>query len=190
MWCSDAVAICIADPAISNAPRIVKAPFRILDSVSGHSAEATASRVVRRVSREIMSENGLASYAGGARPSRFGMVTACLLIVLSAIPAADLYSAPLSRRAVRAMISFARNQTARRKWYEMEGRGPLESRSEPKTARTGAAAKTQRLIHHPRALPISAVFGLRYVHTLVRKWAASGAYDWQVPEVGMRPVEW
>jgi hypothetical protein len=179
------VAICIADPAISNAPRIVKTPFRILDSVSGHSAEATASRVVRRVSREIMSENGLASYAGGARPSRFGMVTACLLIVLSAIPAADLYSAPLSRRAVRAMISNRTHEVVRN-----GGQGPLESRSEPKTARTGAAAKTQRLIHHPRALPISAVFGLRYVHTLVRKWAASGAYDWQVPEVGMRPVEW
>jgi hypothetical protein len=52
----------------------------------------------------------------------------------------------------------------------MEGRGPLESSSEPKTARTGAAV-VQRLIHHPRALPISAVFRLRYVHTLVRKWA-------------------
>ena len=48
----------------------------------------------------------------------------------------------------------------------------------------------QRLIHPPRALPISAVFGLRYVHMLVRKWAASGAYGYEVPEVGTRPIEW
>jgi hypothetical protein len=32
----------------------------------------------------------------------------------------------------------------------------------------------QRLIHHHDALPISAVFRLRYVHHLMRKWAAGG----------------
>jgi len=35
----------------------------------------------------------------------------------------------------------------------------------------------QPLIYHPNALPISAAFGLRYVHTLMRRWAASGMYD-------------
>jgi rare lipoprotein A len=34
--------------------------------------------------------------------------------------------------------------------------------------------KIKPLIYYADALPISAVFGLRYVHTLVRKWAASG----------------
>jgi hypothetical protein len=29
------------------------------------------------------------------------------------------------------------------------------------------------LIHHPGALPISAAFRLRYLHSLVRRWAAS-----------------
>jgi hypothetical protein len=32
----------------------------------------------------------------------------------------------------------------------------------------------QPIIHHISALPISAAFRLRYVHTLLRKWAASG----------------
>jgi hypothetical protein len=32
----------------------------------------------------------------------------------------------------------------------------------------------QPLIHHAHALPISAVFTLRYVDTLVRMWAAPG----------------
>jgi hypothetical protein len=48
----------------------------------------------------------------------------------------------------------------------------------------------QPLIHHDNALPISAVFALRYVHTLVRKWAASGMDSRRVPKIGMRPVEW
>jgi len=30
------------------------------------------------------------------------------------------------------------------------------------------------LVYHPVTLPISAAFGLRYVHSLMRKWAASG----------------
>ena len=37
--------------------------------------------------------------------------------------------------------------------------------------------RKQPLIHHPGALPISAVFHLRYVHTLMQKWAASGMHD-------------
>jgi hypothetical protein len=41
--------------------------------------------------------------------------------------------------------------------------------------------KKQPLIYHPGALPISAVFRLRYVHTLMRKWAASETYDRHVP---------
>jgi hypothetical protein len=49
------------------------------------------------------------------------------------------------------------------------------------TAINRRPAKKQPLIHHPAALPISAVFGLRYVHTLVRKWAASGTHDRLVP---------
>ena len=43
------------------------------------------------------------------------------------------------------------------------------------------AAEKQPLIYHPAALPISAVFGLRYVHKLVRKWAASATHDRLVP---------
>ena len=48
----------------------------------------------------------------------------------------------------------------------------------------------QPLIHHHNALPIFAAFGLRYVHILVRKWAALGTCGGRAPEVGMRPVEW
>jgi hypothetical protein len=39
----------------------------------------------------------------------------------------------------------------------------------------------QPLIHHAHALPISAVFTLRYVDTLVRMWAAPGMYDRRMP---------
>jgi hypothetical protein len=35
-------------------------------------------------------------------------------------------------------------------------------------------AARQPLIHHPTADPISAVIGMRYLHTLMRRWAASG----------------
>jgi hypothetical protein len=35
-----------------------------------------------------------------------------------------------------------------------------------------ASGQPQRLIYHHDALPISAVFPLRYVHHLMRKWAA------------------
>ncbi len=45
----------------------------------------------------------------------------------------------------------------------------------------------QPLIHHPAALPISAVFRLRYHHTLMRRWAASARERLQV---GTRLVEW
>jgi hypothetical protein len=95
-------------------------------------------------------------------------------------------------RCTRDDLSKISNAHARvRKWCEREGRDPLDpvqNRKPPEPARY--RQQKQRLIHHPRALPISAVFGLRYVHTLVRKWAASGAYDCQVPEVGTRPGEW
>jgi hypothetical protein len=50
--------------------------------------------------------------------------------------------------------------------------------------------QTQPLIHHRQALPISAVFGLRYVHIFVRKWAALGTCSGCSPQVGMAPVEW
>jgi hypothetical protein len=54
-----------------------------------------------------------------------------------------------------------------------------------------AGPQKQPLIHHDHALPISAVFALRYVDTLVRMWAAPGMYDRRMPaEVGIRPVEW
>jgi hypothetical protein len=49
---------------------------------------------------------------------------------------------------------------------------------------------TQPLIHHRKALPIFAAFGLRYIHTLVRKWAALGTGSGCAPQVGMRPAEW
>src|SRR5476649_562340 len=52
-------------------------------------------------------------------------------------------------------------------------------------------SQKQPLIHHPGALPISAVFHLRYVHTMVRRWAASGTrVAAKCLEVGTRPVEW
>jgi hypothetical protein len=50
-------------------------------------------------------------------------------------------------------------------------------------------AKGQRLVYHPGALPISAVFGLRYVHTLMRKWGASGTRGRHARKTSMRPVE-
>ena len=34
--------------------------------------------------------------------------------------------------------------------------------------------REQPFLHHVRAHPISAAFALRYIHTLVRRWAASG----------------
>src|SRR5260370_41111464 len=48
----------------------------------------------------------------------------------------------------------------------------------------------QPLIHHPAALPISAVFRLRYHHTSMRRWAASGPLARHRLQVGTRPVEW
>src|SRR5579875_1507440 len=49
----------------------------------------------------------------------------------------------------------------------------------------------QPLIHHDQALPISAAFALRYVHDLMRKWAASGGVTRPLPAVvGAGPVEW
>jgi len=75
---------------------------------------------------------------------------------------------------------------------DARGQGPLPwTNSEPKPLKTGRyRSQKQRLIHHPGALPISAVFGLRYVHTLMQKWAASGTCGCWRPEVGTRPVEW
>jgi hypothetical protein len=49
---------------------------------------------------------------------------------------------------------------------------------------------TQPLIHHHKALPIFAAFGLRYIHDLVRKWAALGTCSGCAPQVGMRPAGW
>src|ERR1700739_4065055 len=63
MRCSDAVATCTADPAISNAPITVKAAFRILVSFGGRSGVATASRAVSQISRQITSEDAVARYA-------------------------------------------------------------------------------------------------------------------------------
>ena len=48
----------------------------------------------------------------------------------------------------------------------------------------------QPLIHHPKALPIFAAFGLRYIHILVRKWAALATCSGCAPQLGMRPAEW
>jgi len=50
--------------------------------------------------------------------------------------------------------------------------------------------RRQPLIHQPAALPISAVFGLRYLHVLMRRWAASGHITAGGLEVGTRPMEW
>ena len=91
----------------------------------------------------------------------------------------------------RARKGYRLNALYRPEVTRNRGQGPLDSIQNPKPPEPACyRPQMQRLIHHPRALPISAVFGLRYVHTLVRKWAASGAYDGRVPEVGMRPVEW
>ena len=48
----------------------------------------------------------------------------------------------------------------------------------------------QPLIHHGEAHPISAAFGLRYLHILVRRWAASGRSTAGCLDVGMRAGEW
>jgi hypothetical protein len=41
-------------------------------------------------------------------------------------------------------------------------------------AATGGAGQKQPFLHHVRAHPISAAFTLRYIHTSVRRWGASG----------------
>jgi hypothetical protein len=46
------------------------------------------------------------------------------------------------------------------------------------------------LIHHGESLPISAAFGMRYLHVLMRRWAASGRYDRLCLDIGTRAVEW
>src|SRR5436305_15061656 len=49
---------------------------------------------------------------------------------------------------------------------------------------------TQPFLHHVRANPISAAFALRYIHTLVRRWAASGKTGRCAPDIGTGPAEW
>ena len=46
----------------------------------------------------------------------------------------------------------------------------------------------QVLIHHPKPLPISASFGVRYLHTLMRRWAASTKSHG--PGAGACALEW
>jgi hypothetical protein len=48
----------------------------------------------------------------------------------------------------------------------------------------------QPLIYHAAALPISAVFQLRYLHSLMRRWAASGRGYRRGLDVGTLAVEW
>jgi hypothetical protein len=50
--------------------------------------------------------------------------------------------------------------------------------------------RPQPLIHHAGALPISAVFGMRYLHILMRRWAASRHVTGMRRRVGARPAEW
>ena len=51
-------------------------------------------------------------------------------------------------------------------------------------------AAQQPIIHYAGALPISAVFRMRYLHILVRRWAASGRMTGVRCQVGARPAEW
>jgi hypothetical protein len=57
-------------------------------------------------------------------------------------------------------------------------------------SRKSGARPSQPLIHHPTALPISAVFAPRYVNTLMRKWAHRGRATAECREVGRRLAEW
>jgi len=63
---------------------------------------------------------------------------------------------------------------------------PIAPRKSP--GRQGKS--TQPLIHHGSADPISAVFRLRYLHVLMRRWAVSWLEGRTCLNVGMRPVEW
>ena len=59
----------------------------------------------------------------------------------------------------------------------------------PRAGAGGSAPrKTQRFVYHPGAVPISAAFRLRYIHTLMRKWAASGTRGRQAHKIIVRPV--
>ena len=49
---------------------------------------------------------------------------------------------------------------------------------------------TQPLIHHRKASPFPPRSRLRYLHNLMRRWAASRRCSGCVPEVGSAPVEW
>jgi hypothetical protein len=57
-------------------------------------------------------------------------------------------------------------------------------------ARPATDHAPQPLIHHAGALPISAVFGMRYLHILMRRWAASRHVTGMRCQVGARPAEW
>jgi hypothetical protein len=52
------------------------------------------------------------------------------------------------------------------------------------SARGSAAMARQPLIHHADALPISAAFRMRYLHDLVRRWAASRRMTGERRQVG------
>jgi uncharacterized membrane protein len=58
-------------------------------------------------------------------------------------------------------------------WYYLHERG-WAAILLGQASRQSRYSQNQPLIYHPEALPISAAFGLRYVHTLMRRWAASG----------------
>jgi hypothetical protein len=52
-------------------------------------------------------------------------------------------------------------------------------------------AQKQRLIHHRKTHPISAAIRLRYLHQMMRRWAASTRFiAGNCPGVGAYPVEW
>jgi hypothetical protein len=65
----------------------------------------------------------------------------------------------------------------------------LEKRRFSAAARQIDGPPRQPLIHHLTALPISAVFGMRYLHILVRRWAASGRVAVRCLEAGMLAAE-
>ena len=77
-------------------------------------------------------------------------------------------------------------------WLARDGSkvGLTQVDPEPHSRGSHGPYEGQRLIYHPGALPISAVIRLRYVHSLMRKWAASGTRGRQAHKTSMRPVKW
>jgi hypothetical protein len=70
------------------------------------------------------------------------------------------------------------------------GEGEADCKTTQVAPSRNSTAPWQRLIYHPEPLPISAAFAMRYLHDLVRRWAAPERRTGGCLEIGTRAVEW